>query len=257
VQKVLPLGKDPRVKLAFLNFLTSSGLIDQAHLVWAKTVEAGTPFPLSSATPYMDQLLGLGRFDETQKVWRGLERLGVVPDLSGEQGNVVFNGDFEETPLNAGFDWRNRPGAYIALDFSDPSAHSGKRCLRIDFTVSRNEEYAPLFQLISVVPKQAYLLTAFVRSQDITSDSGPRLQLVDPVHPNVPHGLTETTTGTTPWHPISLSFCTGPDTRLVQLSIIRLRGRTFPTEITGSFWLDSVVMKPVGFGDSSCPTPER
>jgi hypothetical protein len=125
--------------------------------------------------------------------------------------------------------------------------------LRIDFTVNRNEEYRPLFQLVPVAPNQAYTLTAYVRSQDITSDSGPRLQVVDPIHSNGPNAMSETTVGTTPWHQINLKFCTGPDTKLVQLSILRVRGRTFPTEITGSFWLDTVAMKPLGpSGASAC-----
>ena len=129
-------------------------------------------------------------------------------------------------------------------------------CLRIEFTVSRNEEYMPLYQLVPVAPNQAYLLTAYVRSQDITSDSGPRLQVLDPFHSNGPNVMSETTVGTTPWHQISLKFCTGPDTKLVQLSVIRVRGRTFPTEITGSFWLDTVVLKPLGSGgEGACAAP--
>ena len=124
--------------------------------------------------------------------------------------------------------------------------HTGKHCLRIDFTVSRNEEYMPVYQFVPVVSNQAYLLTAYVRSQDITSDSGPRLQVLGKVPPRGPNGVSETTVGTTPWHPISLKFCTGPDTKLVELSVIRVRGRTFPTEITGSFWLDNVVLRHWG-----------
>jgi hypothetical protein len=192
-------------------------------------------------------LLELGRAEEAQGAWRDLEKLGVISKpATDEGGNFVYNGDFEQTPLTMGLDWRDRVGPYIALDFSDEAAYTGKRCLRIDFTVSRNEEYLPVYQLIPVSPNQAYLLTAYVRSQDITSDSGPRLQVLDTVHPRGPHVVSETTVGTTPWHQISLKFCTGPDTKLVQVSVLRLRGRTFPTEITGSFWLDTVVLKPLG-----------
>ena len=57
LQKVLPPGKDPRLKLAYLNFLSSNELADQAHQVWVQTVEAGIPFPLPLATPYLEQLL--------------------------------------------------------------------------------------------------------------------------------------------------------------------------------------------------------
>jgi hypothetical protein len=257
LRKVLPPGKDPRLKLAYLNFLSTNELADLAHQVWIQTVEAGAPFPLLWATPYIEHLLELGRVEEAQGAWGDLERLGVVSNpATDEEGNLVFNGDFEQTPLNVGLDWRSRLGPYIALDFSDAAAHSGKRCLRMDFTVSRNEEYMPLYQLVPVASNQAYLLTAYVRSQEITSDSGPRLQVLDTVHPRGPNVVSETTVGTTPWHQISLRFCAGPETKLVSLSVIRVRSRTFPTEITGSFWLDSVVLKSLGSGgEGACAAP--
>ena len=254
LQRVLPPGKDPRLKLAYLNFLSTNELADQAHQVWVQAVATGTPFPLQLATPYIDNLLELGRVKDAQSAWRDLETLGVVANpATSEDDNLVFNGDFEQMPLGAGFDWRNRPGPYIALDFSDPVAHSRKLCLRIEFTVSRNEAYMPLYQLVPVAPNQAYVLTAYVRSQDITSDSGPRLQVLDTVHYRGPNVMSETTVGTTPWHQVSLKFCTAPDTQLVQISVTRLRGRTFPTEITGSFWLDTVALKSLGSGgDGAC-----
>ncbi len=228
------------------------GADELASRVWIKTVTEGTPFPLASAAPYIEHLIQFGQVEEAQTAWRDLEKLGVVADVGEDKdGNLIYNGDFERTPLNAGFDWRNASATYLALDFADPGAHSGKSCLRIDFTVSRNDAYQPLYQMVPVAPNCAYTLTAYVRSQDITSDSGPRLQIVDPIHSGGPNVISESTTGTTPWHPISLNFCTSPVTRLVQLSIMRVRGRTFPTDITGSFWLDTVVLKAVGPGTGS------
>ena len=255
LKQVLPPGTDPRLRLAYLNFLSTNELDDQAHQVWIQTVGEGTAFPLASASPYVEHLLEIGRLAEAQSAWQDLEKLRViVKPQDAQDGNLVFNGGFEQTPVNVGFDWRDRPGPYIAFDLSDPSAYAGKRCLRVDFTVSRNEVYMPLYQFVPVALNQAFLLTAYVRSQDITSDSGPRLQIVDPVHPRSPNVVSETTVGTTPWHQVAVRFCSGPDTQLVQLSLIRQRGRTFPTEITGTFWLDAVVLKSTGPASASaCP----
>jgi hypothetical protein len=247
LQKVLPPGKDPRLRLAYLQFLITNELDEQARQVWAQAVATGTPFPLPLAAPYIDHLLDLGHVEEAQGAWQDLEKLGIVPKPGADQeGNLVYNGDFEQTPLGTGLDWRDQPGPSIALDLADPSAHSGKRAVRVDFTVSRNEGHMLLYQIVPVASNQAYLLTAYGRSQDITSDSGPRLQVLDPVHSAGPNVESEPTVGTTPWHQISLKFCTGPATKLVRLSLLRERGRNFPTEITGSFWLDTVVLKALG-----------
>ena len=164
-------------------------------------MEAGVPFPLAMATPYIDNLLEMGNPQDAGAAWRDLEKLGIISNQGGnEPGNLIFNGDFEQTPVNDGLDWRNRPIPDIALDFSDSSAHTGNHCLRIDFTVSRNEECTPLYQFVPVTPKQAYSLTAYVRSQDITSDSGPRLQVFTPARSSTMNVLGDSTVGTTSWH---------------------------------------------------------
>ena len=93
---------------------------------------------------------------------------------------LVFNGGFEQEPLNAGFDWRFAQQPYLTLDFFDATAHTGARSFRADFTVPQNSEYEPVYQLVPVVPGQTYELSAYVKSEAITSDSGPRLRVLDP-----------------------------------------------------------------------------
>jgi tetratricopeptide (TPR) repeat protein len=249
LEKVVPQSKNPALKLVYLNILSHSemdGADALASEVWKKTVDEGTPFPLPAAADYIEHLIHYGRIDEAQKAWGNLESMGVVPKRD-ENGNLVCNGDFGHTPLNTAFDWRSGDVQYLFLDYADTGGESGKTCLRIEFTVSRNEAYQPLFQVVPVRPNTEYILSASVRSADITSDSGPRFQVLDPIHStNGPSVMTDSTVGTTPWHPTSVHFCSGPNTSAVQLSLLRLRGRTYPTEITGSFWVGNVAIKAAG-----------
>jgi len=243
-QEVLPPGKDPKLRLAYVNFLSAHGETDFAARVWSRTIATASPFPLAFAEPYLQRLLDLGRYKEAMSAWQDLERLGVVEKpKTKDQENQVFNGDFEQVPLNAGFDWRTREVPYLSLAFPDSGAYRGDRCLRLDFTVSRNDESEAAYQFVPVVPSQTYLLTAYTRSDNITSDSGPRLRVMDPACANCLNVSTDTTVGTTPWHPLSLMFSTGAQTQVVRLSVWRPRSRTFPTEITGTFCLDAVSLK--------------
>ena len=158
----------------------------------------------------------------------------------------MFNGGFEQTPLNQGLDWRHQPVPYLLVDFADPGAYHGRSCLRVDFTVRRNDQFLAAFQIVPVAPVQEYVLKAYVRSRNISSDSGPRLHVLDARCPSCVDAWSDTTIGSTPWHEISLRFSTGADTQLIELSIVRLRSRAFPTEITGTFWLDEVTLKAAG-----------
>jgi hypothetical protein len=167
------------------------------------------------------------------------------PD-SGERDNLIFNGSFERPPLNAGLDWRFGASPFLNIDFSDPAAYQGTRCLRLDFTVGRNETFVGPHQFVPVDPNHAYVLQAYVKTQNITSDSGPRLQAVDQGCPACMNFLSDSTVGTTPWHLLSLKVLTGPKTQLIDIVVLRLPSRSFPNEITGSFWIDSVSLKASG-----------
>jgi hypothetical protein len=240
-QKVLADSADVQLKVGYVDFLSDQGDNDDAYRIWKLAVANPRPFPFSSAAPYLERLIGLGRIEEAVNVWQDLERLGIVKKYEAdEKDNLIFNGDFEQSPLNAGFDWRAGPATYLAVDFSAPGAYHGAHCLRVDFTVSRNDEYEPAYQIVPVLPHHAYMLEAYVRSEDITSDTGPCLRVSDTQPAGFPDAISDTTVGTTPWHPLRLSFSTGPQTRAVRLSFWRPRSRVFPTEISGTSWLDAV-----------------
>ena len=244
--KVLADHKDPDLKLDFVDYLSEQDRFADASKVWGKTVASSGPFPFELAKDYLARLLIQGRYQEALNVWHDLERLGIVARPKGDDpDNLVFNGSFEAQPLNAGFDWHFAELPFLSFDFADRNAYRGSRCLRLDFTVKRNELYQPVYQFIPVVPGQQYLLSAYVRSDNISSDTGPDLRVFDALHAENLDVSTETTVGTTAWHPISVTFRPGPDTHFVMLAIRRDRSRSFPTEISGTFWVDAISVKPV------------
>lgn len=241
---VLPDRDKVRFQLDYAAYLVAKGQSDAAD-VWNDAVSSGGPFEFGWAQPYVDEMISDRKFARAYQAWRDLAQRGVIQSSqSTNPGELLFNGGFEHDPLNAGFDWHYDPLHYVRLDFADPGAYGGHRCLRIDFTVRSNREYIPLYQDVPVEANQPYLLTAFVRSDALTSDSGPRLRVVDLNQPAALDIATEQTLGTSPWHTIQLRFVTGRETRFVQVSVWRPRGVDFPTEISGSFWIDNVSLKP-------------
>jgi len=239
------LADNPRaeLKVGYVDFLSDQGDNETAFRIWRRLAAGSFSFPYSSAAPYLDRLIALGRINEALNVWQDLERLGIVEPGSGK-GNLMFNGEFERPPLNSGFDWRTGSTTYLAVDFSAPLAYHGKHSLRIDFTVSRNDPYEPVYQIVPVLPRQTYRLEAYVRTQEITSDTGPCLLVRDVTPGGFPDAVSETAVGTTPWHLVQVSFTTGPHTQAVRVSFWRPRSRVFPTEIVGTAWLDAVSLRP-------------
>ena len=246
-QKTLAQDSDSETKVAYIDFLSDQADYDAAYRTWRLVGPQLHAVSFSTAKPYLEQLIANQRIQEARSVWLDLQKSGIVTTPEGDQNNLVFNGDFEQASLNAGFDWRRTDQmTYLAVDFAAPGAYHGAQCLRVDFTVNRNEQYEPTYQIVPVLPNRTYKLEAYVRSEDITSDTGPSLRVSDPQRLSFEEATSETTIGSTSWHPVRLVFSTGPETQTVRVSIWRPRGRTFPMGISGSFWVDSVSLSDMG-----------
>jgi len=244
-EKVVGGGNDPRLALAYADFMSANNELDAAYQAWSQVTSRGSTLTFAAVRPYLEQVLSHGRFQQAHAVWMDLEQRGTVGKLTDrERGNLVFNGGFEQPPLEAGFDWRSQPSPYVAVDFADPSAYEGARCLRIDFLGNRNVDFEPVWQTVLVAPGQAYTLAAYVRTSDITSQCGPQLRAVDPNCYACLNTFTNSSNGTTAWHSVQTSFRAGSQTQAVRVSVWRARCRTFPMEISGSFWLDQVSLRP-------------
>ena len=260
-EKVLPSDALPALRLAYVDFLTSHRDYEDAFNVWQQIASKGlqTKITFPSAQPYIDRLIADNRPEEAMSVWDDLLKWRVIlRPASVNPGDAVFNGTFEQAPLNAGFDWRTTPLPYVVTDLQSPGPLRGAKSARVDFTVKHNEEYEILFQFVPVEPRRAYRVQAMVRSESITSDSGPRMRVVDAASPARLETATAPVTGTTDWHPIELAFSTGSDTRLVRLAVWRARSRTFPLEISGRFWIGAVSMIASGSpGELASAGPTR
>jgi tetratricopeptide (TPR) repeat protein len=249
-QKVVHPCGDPETELAYLNFYRKQDEQANTAPLWAEIMAEGKSFSASAAIPYVDRLLDAMEFDEAKLTWVDLQAKGIIK--GGQQdGELVFNGSFAEKPLNGGFDWRLHDQSYLYLDVAQPASCREGHCLYMNFTVPQNLEYEPVYQIIPVKPHQLYSLSAWVRSQDITSDSGPRLRVVDPECEACINASTSQVVETRPWHKVETTFITGPRTRVIKLSVFRPRSRVFPMEISGEFWMDAVSLRIVGEATAS------
>lgn len=240
-QNLLPAGASPQLKLAYLDFVSTHRDLAFANQLWKQIASDRLSCKFSDVKVYLADLLGAGDVSQATRVWGDLEKAGVVSKPAVKKNvNLVYNGGFEHAPLNAGFGWHDQKTRYVETDFRDPSAYQGSRCLRVDYAAGQNLASEPVYELVPVEPCQSYHLRGYVSSDGISSHSGPRLRVLDVECPACLNVSTATTVGTTPWHLVTLNFTTGPRTRVIRLSVWRPRSRTFPMEISGSFWLDDV-----------------
>ena len=240
-QRVIHTLDDPKSELTYLYLVKTYHPKFPTDTMWKQLIAERHPFPAAAAIPYLDRLLQTGNYMEAEKSWSDLKAVGAAQD-SSRADNMVFNGDFHQTPLNGGFDWRLQEQPFLSVQLAAGSVCEVSHCLHVSFPVPANSDYEAAYQIVPVHPNQSYILSADMRSQEITSDSGPRLRVVDLECQTCLDAATTSAIGTTAWHKEELTFLTGPATHLIRLSIWRPRSRVFPMEISGDFWLRAVTM---------------
>jgi hypothetical protein len=234
-------------ELSYLNFLVSQRHLDEAQAVWKRIVAGREEFSPERCSPYIDSLVSARRAEEAYQVWTDLQKKGLLrySSLPSEK-NLISNGDFEDELLNFGFAWRIVPveGVYAAPDTS--TYHSPSHAFLIQFSGKQNLFYQHLFQYVKVSPGQSYRLQAFMKTEGITTDSGPRLQVYDPYNIAALNKLTDNLTGSSDgWMPLLLDFAAGPKTELIIVKLVRFPSGKFDNLISGKVWLDDVRLTPV------------
>ena len=105
--------------------------------------------------------------------------------------------------------------------------------------------YHEVYQFVKVSPGQSYRLQAFMKTQDITTDSGTRLEVHDAYNASALSRVTDDLTGTSDgWTSLLLDFTTGPKTALIVVGLVRLPSKKLDNLISGKVWLDDLQLTP-------------
>jgi hypothetical protein len=138
-------------------------------------------------------------------------------------------------------DWRIEPSEQFQTVLDSSIVHSGKRSVKIHFTGHENVEYANLSQIAYVVPGR-YFLSAWVRTERITTDEGVRLEVRDAEIPARLELKTDSIAGSADWHLVGQAVLVGPLTNLIAIRAVRNPSHKFDNKISGTVWLDDVAL---------------
>jgi tetratricopeptide (TPR) repeat protein len=246
LDKVLPPKSE--YYLAAIDFFLSQNLLDPALAVWNRRRAMGLPIKLPDALPLVDMLIEKDRVIEAQQTWDEALEAADWRQVSRAPRPLIFNGGFENEIMNGGFDWRevSAPGARFAFD--DRIAQAGSRSFQVQFDGTQNVDFQNLFQYVPVDPETRYHFSANVRTEAISTDRGICFEIVDPRHPSQVHIVTPDVIGTNPWTQVQADVVTGPNTSLLKISLRRRPSWKFDSKLSGTVWVDDVVMAQASEG---------
>ena len=226
---------------AYLNYQAGAGDMIAAEQAWTKLLARKQPFDLPETFFYLETLIQKRQTQQLSEAWSALgdrfpERLGsfrVAP-------NVVTNGSFESDILNGGLDWRVVPVDGVTASIDSRNAVDGKQSVRVEFDGTRNVNYGHVLQYVLVHPNTRYRFSGYLRTDAISTDSGPRFQIIDAYNPGELLAETANVIGTSGWAEQRLEFKTLADFRLLIIRVARPASEKFDNKIRGIVWIDNV-----------------
>lgn len=231
------LPATPEAFLQALTFFSTIHKADDALEVWRRIVEMKRPIPIAKTFPFFQDLIDQDRSVEARRAWpEAVAAAGLRAEARSDH-SLMWNGDFFLDPQNGGLGWRwsNPMGAAMEFDLA-PAGHPG-RAFRIEFEGGTNMDLSEPLQYVPVDPSKSYRLLAWIRTQDITTESGMRFYLSDPNHYGVLNVMTGNMTGSNPWTKAQADFTTGPTTHFVLLCLRRTPSRLFDNRLGGIVWI--------------------
>jgi hypothetical protein len=233
----------PRANIFFeyLQFQIQTGRMDGAAQTWSRLLQLNLAFDLREALPYLDALVQHRDTAHLAEAWSALASR--FPDRihpSELAGDRITNGSFEFEILNGGLDWRVNPVEGVIVSVDSLNHFDGVRSLHIEFDGARNIAFGDVLQLVLVEPDSRYELSAHMRAEAVTTDSGPRLEVFDPFDMAKLFLYTPGLVGNSEWSLQRIDFATGPDTHLIVVRVARPASAKLDNRIKGEVWLDQV-----------------
>ena len=249
VNTILDQGiPDRRAAQSYLRSLMAQKDINGADAAW-RWMASRSFGDRSAAAQYAQFLFDQRLLQPAAEVWAEYAK-----DCSPayRKTTQVYDGGFECEPAKSPFDWRigELQGVETLLDRTVSQA--GHASLRIRFDGAHNTDFHHVTQSVFLGPGR-YVLEAWVRSVDVTTDQGVGLRLVDPQSPARLDVETDKVTGSHEWMKLQRVF-TIAESALLELQIVRRPSLRFDNQIGGSVWFDSIVIRPMRMGEGA-PSP--
>ena len=243
------LPEDPRAGRAYLRYLMGLDESRDAAEAWKWNVGHGYGDE-GLANDYLGFLVQQQEYVAAAQAWA--RYLGPRHDGYLES-NWIFNGEFENEFSGSPFDWRIDELEDVEVSRDVQTVHSGAHSLRIRFEGKENVNYSHVSQTAFVKPGR-YYFEAYVRTEQLTTDEGIGFHIFDPATSSRLDVRTARLTGTNDWRKIEQIFDVPPQTRLIQIQVVRQPSLKFDNDISGTVWIDTVKLTPSDLWKSR---PER
>ena len=207
---------------------------------------------IADTIAFQDILIGNDRSEDERRIWR--EALGMLKPLFRNPRVIhsIWNGNFSDF-VNGGRigDGRRLP-ACRQVSILQAGTAAG-RSIRVGLGGGSNIELGQPSQYVPVESSHRYHFRGWIRTEEITTESGVRFFINDPNHVNAVNFTSDNLTGTHPWMAVDGEVTTGPETDLLWVRLIRAPSRLFENKVSGSAWISNISLVPAAESEQKAP----
>lgn len=232
--------------LQAIDYFAAIHQCDAALAVWDRLADSKMAVTLPSTFPLIDELIGEDRSVDARRAWLQAIAGARLPESHAPKSSLIWDGHFAEDFAGGGLGWRWTPQPGIYLSFEAAPPQGGSRSVRLDFNGGSNVDLAGPYEYVPVEPERAYHFHALMRTDVITTESGPRFSISDPNHRGAVNVVTENFTGTHRWTPVDADLTTGTETHFLLIRLVRPRSRLFDNKLAGTVWIADLSLTPAG-----------
>jgi tetratricopeptide (TPR) repeat protein len=234
------------VYLPILLSLCNAGDLDNAQRVWNRLIALQQKVPMSEMYFFINELIHQRRVPDAVHAWNQAVSIMQNPPPPDPAGSLLWDGGFESGYTGGGFSWHFIPATSdVQISLDQAERHSGERSLRFLFNGHRNISFEDACHNIAPEPGRKYLLSAWVKTQSLTSSEGVRLQIFVFTATNTESVVTEDVHGTQPWKQVQLVWVAPPGAGFGSVCVNRKMSDMPESAIEGAAWLDDISMVPV------------
>ena len=231
LRDVVPVRSDAYVN--FLKLLEGKKETAGAAKVWNALLQTHEPFELQRAYEYIRYSIENKDVDQAVAVWRKVAERFDLASYLPSSGNLVVNGNFSLSILNAGFDWQYQKQSGVNLSLDPSNFHAGSRSLLITLDGPGISD-AGIDQFVAVQPNTSYDFSAYYKNGEMEGAGGAHFTLQD-VYTQTVYYESEELKDAGFWKSANGEFTTGPDCKLLVLHLRRLPAGS---PIRGKLWVD-------------------
>ncbi|MCI5131823.1 MAG: hypothetical protein D3904_09920 [Candidatus Electrothrix sp. EH2] len=224
------MGEKNKVRL-FLRAVQKQ-YVDTASFLWSlidrSQLDAG------NILQYINLLIKKERVEDAKVIWKEYY----------PTDKLLYNGDFSRPLVKGGFGWRvwKIEGAEAELH----NQETEKTALHVHFNGKHNIGFYHINQVVPLPPSQDFALTGELRSQELTTDQRPFIEIIGRNCSRSLYAKTEMVEADQDWSFFSLDFTVPDECRQgIVIRLRRLPSKNIDSLISGDLWFTNLSLQSI------------